>query len=61
MLIIYNVELQNIDDKDYPDYVDAYISYAEDGTGRPLTEEELRPYNNDALFVYNEVLKHLYG
>jgi hypothetical protein len=45
---ITNYQLENVDTKDYPDFVDAFISYAEwTDTGRPLTEEELDILNSD--------------
>ena len=36
-----NIELGGVDPSDYPDFCDAYVSYAETLEGRPLTEEEL--------------------
>ena len=47
------IEMDGIDLKDYPDFCDAYISYAEDETGRPLTDEELEAIPSD--FVYEQV------
>ena len=47
------IEMDGIDLKDYPDFCDAYISYAEDKTGRPLTDEELEAIPSD--FVYEQV------
>lgn len=35
-----NIEIDGVDPKDYPDFCDAFLSYAEHN-GRPLTEEEL--------------------
>ena len=40
MKYIENLEFDGIDTSDYPDFSDAYISYAE-CNGVPLTEEEL--------------------
>lgn len=39
-----DVEFENIDPADHPDYVDAYISRAVKG-GRELTEDELDELN----------------
>jgi hypothetical protein len=35
------IEIDGIDMRDYPDFCDAYISYAEYTDGTPLTDEEL--------------------
>jgi len=32
---------------DYPDFVDAYISYAEDSNGKALTDEQLETLTNE--------------
>jgi len=39
--LLQNVEVDGVDTADYPDFVDAYISYAEDGNGNALTDDEL--------------------
>ena len=36
-----NVSVSGINMDDYPDLVDAYICYAEDSNGKPLTDEQL--------------------
>lgn len=56
---ISNVEVENIDFLDLPDFCDAYISYAE-YDGRPMTEEELEVLNEDRDFVYEAVINHIY-
>lgn len=55
---LYNVEIDGIDFKDAPDFVDAFISYAEDENGRELTEDELN--NIPSEVVYDYVINHLY-
>ena len=56
---IDSVEVEGIDTRDYPDFTDAFISYAElDGV--PLTEDQLDDLNEDRDFVYGEVLNHLF-
>jgi len=50
---VVDIEVDGVDSKDYPDFSDAYFSYAcyEDGT--PLTDEELvklADQNGDVLF-----------
>lgn len=45
----YTVQLDGIDRRDYPDFVDAYAVYAEwrglGEEGRPLTDAELDAFN----------------
>ena len=45
---VVNVEVDGVDTRDYPDYCDAYFSYAEYEDGTKLTDEELDEltYNN---------------
>jgi hypothetical protein len=52
---VVNLEVDGVDSKDYPDFADAYFSYAcyEDGT--PLTEDEL----NKLTDLANDVLWEL--
>jgi hypothetical protein len=56
---IESVEVEGIDPSDYPDFCDAYISYAEID-GREATEEELDELNDDSHFVYELVWKQLF-
>jgi hypothetical protein len=57
-------EIDGIDHKDAPDFVDAYISSAtaelENGEMREATEAEIDELNNDGGLVYELVEKHLY-
>lgn len=56
---IDSVEVEGIDTRDYPDFTDAFISYAElDGV--PLTEDQLDDLNEDRDFVYEKLLNHLF-
>jgi len=41
------VEVDGVDMADYPDFVDAYISYAEDKSGNVLTDEQLSQLTED--------------
>jgi hypothetical protein len=51
-LRLRNVQVGGICMNDYPDLVDAYICYAEDSKGNPLTEEQLEALtNNNQEFV----------
>lgn len=47
---IENIEVDGIDTNDYPDFCDAYISYAE-YRGKPLSDGQLERLNEDADFV----------
>ena len=58
-LKIDNIEFEDIDYNDYPDFCDAYISYAE-FYGRPLTDEELEIANDDKDFFYDKLIDYLY-
>lgn len=56
---VENIEFQNIDHSDYPDFSDAYISYAE-LNGVPLTDEQLDDLNENSNFVYEKVMERLF-
>ena len=56
---IKNIEIQGIDPSDYPDFCDAYISYAEID-GREATEEELQELSDDSHFVHELVWERLF-
>lgn len=55
-----NIEIEGIDTRDYPDFVDAFITYAEHDNGTPLTEVELDELNEDGDFVHNAVFAQLF-
>lgn len=57
---LYNVEVEDIKTWDYPDFVDAFISYAENKYGEPLTKIELELINEDTSLVYDYVINKLY-
>lgn len=59
---ICDVEVDGIDPKDYPDFCDAYISYAVwKDTGVELTEDELSELNDKhGEFVYKKVVDYLW-
>lgn len=60
--LITDVEVEGINHRDHPDYVDAFISSATwKDTLEPLSEDELDVLNdkyND--FVYDCVIEHIY-
>ena len=60
---IADVDVDNIDYEDYPDFCDAYISSAlvlVDGDWRDATESELDILTEDRDFVYEQVQNYLY-
>ena len=40
---ITNYELEDVKSWDYPDFCDAYISYAEDENGKEMTKTDTEP------------------
>lgn len=57
---VINAEFDDVDGGDYPDFCDAFISYAEHTDGTPLTDEELDLLNEDAELVHQMLMDHLY-
>lgn len=57
--LIEDVELDGIDHKDHPDYVDAFIC-AGTYDGREMTDEELDILNDDSDYVYDKVMQQIY-
>ena len=57
-----DLEFENIDSSDYPDFCDAYLSYAWHlDDDRELTDEELEWVNdNESSWVYERVLDHAF-
>lgn len=48
-----SIELDNVDSRDYPDFSDAYISYAEYTDGTPLSDAELEKLSDENGDVIN--------
>jgi hypothetical protein len=59
---INSIEIDGIDMNDYPDFVDAYITYAEYEDGTPLTDEELHDFEAESYGLVGELIhdKQLY-
>ena len=57
---ITDYEIEDIYSWDYPDFCDAYISYAEDENGNEMTEQQIEEWteNNEEEF-YEMVLESL--
>ena len=53
-------EIEDVKSWDYPDFCDAYISYAEDENGNEMTEQQIEEWteNNEDEF-YEMVLESL--
>ena len=54
---LINVEVEDVDMRDYPDFCDAFISYAEHEDGTPLSDDELEDLNDnhsDVVYEYVE-------
>lgn len=50
----------DVDHRDAPDFVDAFIEEARYTDGTPLTNDELDELNTDIDFVYEILNEHLY-
>lgn len=46
-----SIELEDVDSRDYPDFCDAFISYAETTDGEPLNEWQLEWLNEDGELI----------
>lgn len=57
--LITMIEVEGIDTKDYPDFCDAFIAYAE-YDGLPMTDKQLDKINDDSDFVYEAIQNWLY-
>ena len=51
-----SIEIDDIDTADYPDFTDAYITYAEFEDGTPLTEEELMKLEEENYGIVGELI-----
>jgi hypothetical protein len=52
-------KIEDIDRRDYPDFCDAFISYAETVAGVPLTDEQLEKLNRDEGATIQSVIFNL--
>lgn len=50
-----SIEIDGIDTDDYPDFSDAYISYAEFEDGTPLTQQELERFEEENYGIVNDL------
>ena len=53
----YSIEIDGMDRRDHPDYVDAFVTYAEYWkNGKPLTDEELEDMQDSGAFDVNQFI-----
>lgn len=58
---IVDIELEDVEGSDYPDFCDAWISAARwEDTGEPLSDPELEELNDNKDLVYEAIMKVLY-
>ena len=58
---IVDIELEDVEGSDYPDFSDAWISSARwEDTGEPLSDPELEELNDNKDLVYEAIMKVLY-
>lgn len=53
---INSIEIDDIDKRDYPDFTDAYISYAEYTDGKELNDNELEELQDEYPSILNELI-----
>jgi len=59
LYLVGNVELGGVDLEDYPDFVDAYIEYAEYDEVE-MSVDQLAELNDNSEFVQDCVMDHLF-
>ena len=57
--LIDNVVIEGIEEKDYPDFCDAFVSSA-DYDGEPMTDEMIDRVNDDSDLLYDLIQKQLF-
>ena len=55
-LKVIDVEIENVDMKDYPDFCDAYISEAKFTNGKSLDDEQLVELQEQNLDEFSELV-----
>lgn len=54
-----SIEIQGIDKRDYPDFCDAHVIYAEYKNGQVLTDEEMEEINAGEL-ILEDLTKYIF-
>lgn len=57
---LFNVKLESVNTLDYPDFVDAFASYAERHNGTPLSNRELDLLNNNRDLIHELVMTQFF-
>ena len=52
---VKNVEVDGVEGNDYPDFCDAFFSYAEYDDGTPLNDEELEQLGDENSEMINQL------
>jgi gamma-glutamylcysteine synthetase len=50
-------DIEGIDHSDYPDYVDAFLSYGQYADGTEMTDEELQAWQDDNPSLFYDILQ----
>ena len=53
---INSIEIEDIDMRDYPDFSDAFIAYAEDDKGNELDSDQIDFLNDEHYDIINELI-----
>ena len=53
-----SIIMSNVNNNDYPDFVDAYIEYAENNDGIELSDKELEKLNENTLLLNEQAFEH---
>ena len=53
-------EMEDVDPRDYPDFCDAFIAYAEFINGHELTEDQMEQLNEEGDIVYEAACEAAY-
>ena len=54
-VLIKSIIIDGIDRRDYPDFCDAYITYAEWSDGSPLSDEDLEEFADENVDLTQEL------
>jgi hypothetical protein len=57
---VKSLEVDGLDGNDYPDFCDAYFSYAEFDDGTPLTDEQLEELADENTEILNLIANQEY-
>lgn len=50
------IGIEGVNINDYPDFCDAFVSYAEDNDGNELDDSELNELNENHSSIINEII-----